>query len=209
MNRCCRGLQHQTVFRSRLRKGVYTADQLIISTGAWIGTHVPELAEISRPERQVLGWFQPNKPAHFTLDKMPVFNLAVGEERYYGFPVHGIPGFKFGKYHHLFEQVEADDWDRLPNADDEDLLRSAIAEWFPDGNGPVLSLATCMFTNTPDEHFIIDRLAPGSPVIVASPCSGHGYKFASVIGEVLADLAISDHTDHNIGLFKLDRFEIA
>ena len=68
-------------------------------------------------------------------------------------------------------------------------------------------MASCIFTNTPDEHFIIDRLEPGSPVIVASPCSGHGYKFASVIGEILADLAIERSApDHNIDLFRLDRF---
>jgi sarcosine oxidase len=69
-----------------------------------------------------------------------------------------------------------------------------------------MTMSTCMFTNTPDEHFVIDRLAPGSPVIVASPCSGHGYKFASVIGEILADMAIADRTDHDIDLFRIDRF---
>jgi sarcosine oxidase len=63
-----------------------------------------------------------------------------------------------------------------------------------------------MFTNTPDEHFIIDRLEPASPVIIASPCSGHGFKFAAVIGEILAELAIGGATRHNIDLFHLDRF---
>ena len=82
-----------------------------------------------------------------------------------------------------------------------------MRRFFPDADGPVMSMASCIFTNTPDEHFIIDRLEPGSPVIVASPCSGHGYKFASVIGEILADLAINGRTGHNIGLFRIDRFQ--
>ena len=188
-------------------KGRYEADQLIVSTGAWIGEHIPALSGISAPERQVLGWFQPAHPERFSLDTLPVFNLqADSHERYYGFPIWGIPGFKFGKYHHLEERIDPDDWDRQPNQADEDVLREGVRRFFPDADGPVMSMASCIFTNTPDEHFIIDRLEPGSPVIVASPCSGHGFKFASVIGEILADLAISDRTDHDIGLFRLDRF---
>jgi sarcosine oxidase len=188
-------------------KGRYEAEQLIVSTGAWIGDHVPVLNGISVPERQVLGWFQPAHPKRFSLDALPVFNLQAGaRERYYGFPIFGIPGFKFGRYHHREEQIQPDDWDREPNQADEDVLREGVRHFFPDADGPVLSMASCIFTNTPDEHFIIDRLEPGSPVIVASPCSGHGYKFASVIGEILADLATNDRTDHTIDLFRLDRF---
>jgi sarcosine oxidase len=189
-------------------RGRYESDQLIVSTGAWIGDHVPALSGISMPERQVLGWFQPAHPERFSLDSLPVFNLqADAHERYYGFPIWGIPGFKFGKYHHREERIDPDDWDRQPNRIDEEALRDGVRRFFPDADGPVMSMASCIFTNTPDEHFIIDRLEPGSPVIVASPCSGHGYKFASVIGEILADLAINDRTDHNINLFRLDRFQ--
>lgn len=187
-------------------RGVYTAEQLILGTGAWIGKHASALKGVSVPERQVLGWFQPHRPDLFTPANFPVFNLAVGDDRYYGFPMYSIPGFKFGKYHHLEESIDADQWNRDPGPADEALLRGAIRQWFPEGDGPVLSMASCMFTNTPDEHFIIDRLEPGSPVIVASPCSGHGFKFVSVIGEILADLATEDRTDHNIDLFRINRF---
>ena len=188
------------------RRATYFADQLIVSAGAWIGQFVPALSHVIVPERQVLGWFQPTAPDLFCAGRMPVFNLAVDEGRYYGLPVHSIPGFKFGRYHHLAEQIDPDHWDRLPGSADEDILRPALKRYFPAADGPVLSMASCMFTNTPDEHFVVDRLEPGSPVIVASPCSGHGYKFASVIGEVLADLVIDNRTGHNIDLFKLDRF---
>jgi sarcosine oxidase len=191
-------------------KGRYEAEQLILSTGAWIGDHVPVLNGISVPERQVLVWFQPAHPERFSMEALPVFNLqADAHERYYGFPIFGIPGFKFGKYHHREERIQPDDWEREPNQADEDVLREGVKRFFPDADGPILSMASCIFTNTPDEHFIIDRLEPGSPVIVASPCSGHGYKFASVIGEILADLATNDGTDHNIDLFRFDRFATA
>jgi sarcosine oxidase len=67
-------------------------------------------------------------------------------------------------------------------------------------------MCACLFTNTPDEHFILDTL-PGFPeVIVASPCSGHGYKFASVVGEILADLAMNKRPRFDISLFRIGRF---
>ena len=76
---------------------------------------------------------------------------------------------------------------------------------FPGADGATMALKACLFTNTPDEHFVVDCL-PGVPqVVVASPCSGHGFKFASVMGEVLADLAIDGTTRHDIGLFSLSR----
>lgn len=192
--------------RVRTDKGVYEADQLIISAGAWASRLIPELAELAVPERQVLAWFQPANPALFHPASFPVFNLTVDEGRYYGFPVHGIPGFKVGRYHHRDEQIDPEEWNREPDALDEALLREFTARYFPAADGPVLTLRTCIFTNTPDEHFIIDRLGSDPNVIVASPCSGHGFKFSTVVGEILADLAIAGSTAHDISLFRLDRF---
>jgi sarcosine oxidase len=81
-----------------------------------------------------------------------------------------------------------------------------VERYFPEANGALMGLRTCLFTNTPDEHFVVDRL-PGSPqVVVASPCSGHGYKFASVMGEILADLAVGKTSRFNLDLFRLGRF---
>ena len=89
--------------------------------------------------------------------------------------------------------------------EDERILREFAERYFPDGAGPTLSLRTCLFTNTPDEHFVLDLL-PGHPqVVIASPCSGHGFKFASVIGEVLADLAETGLSHHDISLFRISR----
>ena len=138
-------------------------------------------------------------------DRFPVFNLLVEEGRFYGLPVFGVPGFKFGKYHHFEETVDPDRVMREPRRDDEELLRGFAARYFPGGSGPTMSMAVCMFTNTSDNHFVID-LHPDYPqVSFASPCSGHGFKFASVIGEIMADLAERGTTRHNIELFRLDR----
>ncbi|MDQ3226181.1 MAG: N-methyl-L-tryptophan oxidase [Chloroflexota bacterium] len=192
--------------RVTTERGVYEAGRLILAAGAWMGSLVPELAALAQPERQVLGWFAPIEPALFTPRRFPVFNLMVPEGRYYGFPQYDVPGFKIGLYHHREELVDPDDFQREADVADEALLRAATARYFPSANGPTMALRTCMFTNTPDEHFILDHL-PGFPqVIVASPCSGHGFKFASVIGEILADLAQRGETEQDIGFLRLSRF---
>ena len=187
-------------------RGSYEADRLVISAGAWMEQLAPGFARLARPERQVLAWLQPAHPDLFAPERFPVFNLTAEEGRYYGFPVFGIPGFKVGRYHHLDEQIDPDDFDREPNAADEAILREFAARYFPDGAGATLTLKSCIFTNTPDEHFIIDVLPDAPQVVVASPCSGHGFKFCSVVGEILADLATRGKTSHDIGLFRLSRF---
>jgi len=131
----------------------------------------------------------------------------VPEGRYYGFPIYGNPGFKIGRYHHLEETIDPLEPLRPADLADEEILRAFVSRYTPAANGPVLALRTCIFTNSPDEHFIIDTLTDDERIIMASPCSGHGYKFCSVVGEILADLAIDGSTSHNISLFALDRFQ--
>ena len=99
--------------------------------------------------------------------------------------------------------------DRACHEEDEHLLREGVRRYFPDADGPTLAMKTCLFTNSPDEHFVIDR-APGlRDVCVAAGFSGHGFKFCSVVGEILADLALDGGTRHDISLFSLARFPIA
>jgi sarcosine oxidase len=185
---------------------VYEADRLIVSAGAWVGALVPGLKPVTTPERQVLAWLQPTRPDLFAAERFPVFNLQVDEGHYYGFPISVVPGFKFGRYHHLDEAVDPETVDREPNARDEALLRQFAARYFPDGAGPTMALRACMFTNAPDEHFILDLHPEDTRVVVASPCSGHGFKFSSVVGEITADLAETGETRHDIGLFQISRF---
>ncbi|HEY8382681.1 MAG TPA: N-methyl-L-tryptophan oxidase [Microvirga sp.] len=195
--------------RVRTDRGTYEAARLVLSTGAWIGDHVPELARTAVPERQVLGWFRPKNPAAYRLGQFPVGIVEGEPQAIYVFPEWGIPGFKIGVYNHFREQGHGDALSREPNAADEALLRDAVKTYFRDADGPLLSLRVCLFTNTPDEHFILDTL-PGAPqVIVASPCSGHGFKFASVVGEILADMAMDRTSPLDLSLFRLDRVKQA
>ena len=192
--------------RVRTDRGTYEADKLVVTAGAWDADLLGVLQGLAVPQRQVLAWLQPTRPERFRPRNFPVFNLLVDEGRFYGFPVFGVPGFKFGKYFHLEETGAADSIDREPHGHDERLLRDFAERYFPDGCGPTMSLAACTFTNTPDHHFIIDVHPDYEQVSFASPCSGHGFKFASVIGEIMADLAEKGMTRHDIELFRLDRF---
>ncbi len=190
-------------------RGRYEASKLVITAGAWLGSLVPSLAGKTRPERQVLGWFQPGDPARFGPDRFPVFNALFDEGRYYGLPIWGMPGLKIGRYHHRGEIVDPDAMERESTAADEAVLRPAIRRYFPGADGPTMGLATCLFTNTEDEHFLIDTLPEHPQVVVASPCSGHGFKFCSVIGEILADLVIHGQTSFDLSLFRFSRLAAA
>lgn len=192
--------------RVRTDRGEYEAAQLVLTAGPWMADLAPALQPLLTPERQVLGWFGIADHAHFAPTAFPVFVLEAAEGTYYGFPEYGVPGFKIGRYHHRQERVHPDAMDRAVHPHDEAVLREAVARYFPEANGALLSSASCLFTNTPDEHFIIDR-APGMPeVLLVSPCSGHGFKFCSVIGEICADLVQYGTTSHDITLFGLARF---
>jgi len=191
----------------RTDRDTYTAGRLVVTAGPWAANLVPELAAYAVPERQVMGWFQPKRPELYAAEAFPVFGVFTEEGRYYGFPSHAVPGFKIGRVHHLLQKVDPDAIDREVHLEDEDILRQAVNRYFPLAAGKLLDGKTCMYTNTPDEHFMIGTLDGQPQVSVAAGFSGHGFKFASVIGEIMADLAQNGATEHDINLFRLDRFK--
>jgi len=191
----------------RTSRGTYWAQRLVLTAGAWTHRLVAQYKGTLQPERQVMIWMQPRVPAHFQIGAFPVFNMAVEEGTFYGFPVYSIPGFKCARWHHLEQAV--DDPARLDrdcSPADEAILRAFVRRYFPDGDGPTLSMHTCLFTNTPDTHFVIDAHPDYPNVFIAGGFSGHGFKFCSVVGEILADLAQDGSTRHDISLFRAARF---
>jgi len=185
----------------------FEAEQVVVAAGAWLPVLVPALAPVLRVERQVLAWFDISDRDAFSPSRFPVFNLDHDGEHWYGFPEFGVPGFKFGCYHHLHEVVDPDALDRdAVRQRDIDLLRRGVAACFPAADGDALMTRVCLFTNTPDEHFILDRFPDAPQIVLASPCSGHGFKFASVVGEIVADLVQRDGTAHDIALHRFARF---
>jgi sarcosine oxidase len=185
--------------------GTVEAGTAIVAAGSWVKALLPQLPAAVRVTRQVLGWFTPVEPELFAPGRFPVFLIESRHGMHYGFPADGAGRVKVAKHHHRDETVDPESYDRIVSADDEALIRAALAEHLPAANGPLASTTSCLYTMMPDGDFLIDRLPGFEQVIVASPCSGHGFKFAPVIGEILADLAIQGSTAHDISRFRLSR----
>jgi sarcosine oxidase len=188
----------------RTARGTYSCRQLIVTAGAWTGKLPTGLQSMLAPERQVMLWVRPHRPEYFQPATFPVVYMQAPEGSFYALPAHDDAGFKFGKHHHLRQEVDPDSMDRECHDEDERVLRAGMARYFPDASGPTLALKTCIYTNTGDEHFIITRRS-GSRLTIAAGFSGHGFKFCSVVGEILADLALDGGTRHDISLFAPDR----
>ncbi len=191
-----------TGVRVNTATGSWHAQQLIITAGAWISRLVPELARHFRVERQVLHWFEPRSTsAVFSPRCCPIHLWQFdGQHFFYGFPyLEG--GVKVAR-HHDGQAADPDTVNRTVAASEVDDMRAIVQRFLPDAAGPIRQSTVCLYTNTPDEHFWIDRHPAHPNVLIASPCSGHGFKFASVIGEVLADLATIGTSRFDLSLFR-------
>jgi sarcosine oxidase len=187
-------------------RGAIAADFAIIAAGPWLRGLFPELDLPLTVTRQVIGWFEPQQSEQFAADRFPAFMFESEYGQHYGFPAYGDKGIKFAKHHHLGEAVDADGYARAVSAQDEAAIRAPLEHYLPAANGPLRATESCLYTMTPDNTFIIDRM-PGFPqIIVASPCCGHGFKFSPVVGEILADLVTQGTTKHDIEPFRLQRF---
>ena len=192
--------------RVETERGAYEADRLVLCAGAWSQDVARLPAGLVVAQRQVLAWLQPARPELFTPERFPVFNLKFEQGHFYGFPIFGIPGVKLGRYYHLEEKGHPDLLSRDATPRDENAIRWFADSYLADAAGPTIALRTCLFELSPDEHFLIDRHPESERAIVAAGFSGHGFKFCSVVGEILADLATGGATAHDISLFRLDRF---
>jgi sarcosine oxidase len=190
----------------RTAQNEYLARTAIVTTGAWMGEIVPELGQLLTVERQVLLWFRASDPELFSPERFPIHLWEYEPDKmFYGFPDLGN-GVKVA-FHHQGEFTTADMLDRNVTTADIENLRQLLKRYLPAANGEFLRGTVCLYTNTPDGHFILDRHPQSDRVIVASPCSGHGFKFASAIGEVLADLVLDGKSSLDLSLFRLDRFK--
>ena len=190
----------------RTARGTYSAGRLVITSGGWIADAVPALASKVTTVKQAIGWFTTRRPELFRQENFPVFILEIDEGTFYGFPLYEHPGFKLGGPHFGREPLDPHDGDRTPSPRQVELIRKCLARYLPDAAGEPLTLKGCVYSVSPDEDFIIDAV-PGVPqAVFASCCSGHGFKFASAIGEILADLSTSGETPFDLKPFSLARF---
>ncbi|PRD43452.1 N-methyl-L-tryptophan oxidase [Phyllobacterium phragmitis] len=188
----------------------YRAGKVVVATGPWIAELVPQLRGLAVPIRQVVAWYQPRDGFSTALGRMPAFIRDEGDAgSFFGFPVIGPDGVKIGKHAHFREEIDPDSPNPPVNDTDLALLDDFIARRVPDAAGLRVNAITCRYTMLPSEDFLIDLLPSDPRIVVASPCSGHGFKFTSVVGEILADLVLEGATPLPISAFSfaaMDRF---
>jgi sarcosine oxidase len=182
------------------------AGRAVVAAGPWIDALLPDLKLPLQVTRQAVLWVKPARTELFEAARFPIFMLESRFGIHYGFPYEERFGLKVAKHFHVSEAVDPESYDRTVSADDEAIVREALAEFIPAANAPNIVTRTCLYTMTPDGHFVVDRHPAAPQIVVASACSGHGFKFAPVMGEILADLAIEGRTRHDIGRFALARF---
>jgi len=192
-------------------RAVYTADKIIIAAGAWLpGLLGDAYAKPFKIFRQVLHWFDIDGPAApFEPQNFPVFiwELQNSRQGIYGFPAIDGPqgGLKIAteQYDVTAEPDAACD---VGSTDVAAMFRDYVALFLPGVSGRSIKTATCLYTVTPDAGFVIDRHPESERVIVASPCSGHGFKHSAAIGEILTDMAEGTDPRFGIAPFGFSRF---
>ena len=185
-------------------EGSYEAERLVISPGAWAPQLLADLRIPLEVERQVMYWFEPTSGLEpFRPDRLPIFIWEPDDgNMFYGFPAQDDDrGIKVAFFRAGGVPTTPGTIDREVHEEEIDFIRDYLAERVPDLAGRCLDARACMYTNTPDLHFVISAHPEHPQVTIACGFSGHGYKFCSVVGEILADLATEGSTRHPIDIF--------
>jgi sarcosine oxidase len=187
--------------------GTDAAAHVVLASGAWTASLLPDLALPLRVERVPVVWFEPRvEDERSSLSRLPVWIYETDfDGAFYGFPTDAA-GLKVARHHSGDFVADADSVDRTVRAADVDRVRAFARRHLPAADGDVRETLVCLYTTAPDLHFVVDVHPSLAGVAFASACSGHGFKFAPAIGEVLADLALTGETRHAIEPFRADRF---
>ena len=194
---------HDNAHKNRDEKD--RARRLLLTAGPWLPALVADLALPLTVERQVMFWFPPAQaPERFAPDRMPIYNWEFEPGRsFYGMPELGS-GCKIAR-HHEGESTRPDRVRRTVTPAEVADLRDLVRRYLPGLDGPPRRTAVCLYTNTPDYHFLLDFHPRHRQVLLASPCSGHGFKYASVLGAVLAGLTLHERSEFDLTPFSLAR----
>jgi sarcosine oxidase len=147
-------------------------------------------------------YFVPTKLEDFALDRFPIW-IWMDEPSFYGFPVYGENGIKVGQ-DVGGDEVTAETRTFDPNPVALHRVENFVKQYIPGGSGPILYTKTCLYTLTPDRDFVIDSV-PGQPNAWITIGAGHAFKYASIIGKILSELAIDGTTKSDLSHFKIDR----
>ena len=184
----------------------FQTKSLVVSAGAWTSKLLKELHLPLTIQRIPSGWFKP-KNNHHTLEKrFPIFGIESPYGFFYGFPVLDERGVKIARYEGSETVSSVDAIDRTVRDGDLDHIQQFIQQYLPGVTMQVNASSVCMYTVTPDSHFVIDQHPHHENLYIAAGFSGHGFKFSSAVGAVLADLVCDKQTDVDISFLGLERF---
>lgn len=187
-------------------KGAYQASSLVLTAGPWSAKMMAELGRCLRVMRQTMLWFGVDGADEFRRDRFPIYLVDLPEGPFYGLPAIDGRGIKVARHYGAPELNSPEEIDRKVLQSDEGPVRGFLESHIPKAAGPLRYVQTCIYTLSPDRHFVIDRHPAYPNVAFAAGFSGHGFKFASVVGEILADLAESESPSRSIDLFRCARF---
>ena len=193
--------------RVKTEAAEYTADRLVLSAGAWNRSMVPDLELPLAVERQAVFWLDPESDrSHYDIGRLPIYAYEYRAGNIcYGFP--RLPRGVKASVMHAGEIVpDPDNVNRVVDSAEVNSLRAALEPILPAlAAAPVRESDVCLFTNTPDHDFIIDFHPFLPQVLISSPCSGHGFKFSSAIGEIQADLLTTGKSAFDLSPFRIGR----
>ena len=194
--------------RVETERGSYEAEQLVVSAGAWAGELLGGLGLPLEVTRQLLFWFRPEGGVEaYAPERVPIWIYEPDDgNMFYSFPaVDGEQSVKAAFFRADGKPTDPETIDREVHDEEVEFIRGYLARHVPSMNGDLVGAKTCMYTNTPDEHFVISTHPEHPQISIAAGFSGHGYKFCSVVGEILADLATEGETRHPIEIFSPKR----
>ena len=190
--------------RVETERGSYEAERLVVSAGAWAGELLAGLGLPLEVTRQILFWFRPEGGVEpYAPERVPIWIYEPDDgNMFYSFPaVDGADTVKVAFFRADGKPTNPETIDREVRGEEVEFIRGYLARHVPSMNGDLVAAKTCMYTNTPDEHFVISTHPDHPHISIAAGFSGHGYKFCSVVSEILADLATEGKTEHPIDLF--------
>jgi sarcosine oxidase len=190
----------------RTGKGTYYTARLVITAGPWAAGLLGRYGARLSVMRQIPMWFATEDDRLFRRDRFPIFIAETPEGAFYGFPVIDADGLKVARHYGAPELSSPTEVSRTVSDDDEIPVRRFLVEHLPSASGARRHASVCIYTLSPDRHFIIDVHPAHPQVALAAGFSGHGFKFASVVGEVLADLAEKGSTELPVEMFRIGRF---
>jgi sarcosine oxidase len=189
----------------RTRNDRYSAARLVLTAGPWAGRLLGELGVAIRVMRQVVFWIGTSDDQSFQPGAFPIYITDTPEGYYYGIPALDANGVKIARHYGAAELTDPAQVERAVSASDETDIRQFLYSHLLAANGPTRRASVCIYTLTPDRHFLIDVHPEHPQVVFAAGFSGHGFKFASVVGEILADLCDHGRTKLPTGLFRYPR----